>query len=239
MNEPIAPSTAPVLPPATPTDTPTNTLVFVEPHSQASITDAQAAQITRDIQKDLAIGKISQAQADARFDEMHTPLDQRVMPSDNRTDEQKLIDDHFPPARETDFCIHYYPPGQEPQVMPKELTEFDQSARTWLAGAEFPRELGNSLITTIDQVARTTKAMTPNQLEAYGQAEFSKLERAYGGEDKLQEKLHAAALMIQEIEKTKPGLQNLLRSKGIGDSALVASQLIAQSERYWGRRKGR
>jgi hypothetical protein len=60
-----------------------------------------------------------------------------------------------------------------------------------------------------------------------------------GGEDKLQEKLRSAAVMIREIEKTKPGLQNLLRSRGIGDSALVVAQLIGQSERWHARRKGR
>ena len=34
-----------------------------------------------------------------------------------------------------------------------------------------------------------------------------------------------------------PGLKNLLRSKGVGDNALVASLLIRQSERYWARRR--
>ena len=94
MNETIAQSN---LSPATPTVTP----LFVEPHSHASITDAQGAQIERDIREDLAKGKISQAIADARFAELNTPLDQRVAPPDTRTAEQKLIDDHFPPAKES------------------------------------------------------------------------------------------------------------------------------------------
>ena len=121
--------------------------------------------------------------------------------------------------------------------MPKELQEFDQHARTWLSGAEFPRDLGNSLVTTIERVAQTTKAMMPDQLEQYGYAEFTKLERAYG--PALEEKLHAAAVMIHELDQKKPGLKNLLKSKGIGDNALVVAQLIAQSERYLTRRKGR
>lgn len=215
MNEPIAPSTAPAAPQETPPAAPTVTPVFVEPHSHAELTDAQGAQIVRDIREDLLKGKISQAVADARFDELNTPLDQRVAPPDTRTDEQKLIDDHFPLAKEKDYCLRYYPPGQEPPLMPKELTEFDQSARTWLAGAEFPRELGNSLVTTIEHVARTTKGMTPNELEAYGHAEFAKLERAYG--PALEEKLHAANRMVQALEAKRPGLNRFLQSRGVGD----------------------
>ena len=104
-------------------------------------------------------------------------------------------------------------------------------------GAEFPRELGNSLVAEIERVAKTTKGMTPAQIESYGETEFAKLERVYG--PKLEEKLRDAGRMVQELEAKRPGLNAFLQSKGLGDSALIVSQLIAQSERYWGRRKGR
>jgi hypothetical protein len=45
--------------------------------------------------------------------------------------------------------------------------------------------------------------------------------------------------MVEVLEKTKPGLKNLLRSKGLGDNAMVASLLIQQSEGSWVWRKGR
>jgi len=61
-----------------------------------------------------------------------------------------------------------------------------------------------------------------------------KLEKAYGS--KLNEKLNAAGRMVEALEKKQPGLKKLLKSKGIGDNALVASMLIAQSEVYWARR---
>lgn len=86
-------------------------------------------------------------------------------------------------------------------------------------------------------MAQTTKHMDDRQLEQYGYAEFAKLERAYGGEDKLQEKLRAAAVMIDALDKKQPGLKNLLRSKGIGDNALVVAQVIGQSERWHARRE--
>jgi hypothetical protein len=230
---PAAPSSSTSAPMAAPTAPPSSSPVG----PQGEITDAQGVQIVRDIQKDLATGKISQAQADARFAEMHTPLDQRVIPFDNRTDEQRLIDDHFPPAQEKDFLIRYFPPGREPQVMPKELHEFDQHARGWLSAAQFDRTLCNSLVTQISRVAQHTNTMTPDQLETYGENEYVKLQATY--KDTLEDKLRQAGRMVEDLDKKQPGLKNLLRSKGIGDSALVASILIGQSEIYWARRKGR
>jgi hypothetical protein len=79
--------------------------------------------------------------------------------------------------------------------------------------------------------------MNADQLESYGHAEFAKLERAYG--PALDDKLRAAGRMVHELDQNTPGLKNLLRSRGLGDTAMIASLLIQQSERYWARRKGR
>src|SRR5438477_6826666 len=114
-------------------------------------------------------------------------------------------------------------PGHVAQPVTKELRQFDQSARTCLSQAEFPRDLGNSLITTISRVARQTKAMTPEQLERYVLLENAKL-------DRLDEKLRSATVMIHALGQKTPWLKNLLKSKGIGDSALIVAQIIAQSE---------
>jgi hypothetical protein len=45
--------------------------------------------------------------------------------------------------------------------------------------------------------------------------------------------------MVVALDKKQPGLKNLLRSRGLGDNAMVASMLIQQSERWHARRKGR
>ena len=73
-------------------------------------------------------------------------------------------------------------------MIPPRMIEFDQAARGWLSAAEFPRDLGNSLITSITKTAQATKEMTPDQFESYGLVEYMKLEKAYGAglEDKLQ-----------------------------------------------------
>jgi hypothetical protein len=78
--------------------------------------------------------------------------------------------------------------------------------------------------------------MNADQLDQYGADEFVKLERAHDAA--LEERLRSAAEMIHDLDLKQPGLKNLLRSKGIGDNALVASLLIQQAERYHAR-KGR
>jgi hypothetical protein len=187
--------------------------------------------------EDVASGKLTPEAAAKISDDLGTPLDQRSMPADTRTDEQRLIDAHFPVAKPEEFSIRYADPGQPAPPMTKELKQFDTSARTWLSQAEFPRDLGNSLITTISKAAQQTKAMTPEQLESYALVEYAKLEQVYGAE--LEAKLNAAGHMVVALDKKQPGLKNLLRSRGLGDNAMVASMLIQQSERWHARRKGR
>jgi len=106
--------------------------------------------------------------------------------------------------------------------------------RTWLAGAEFPKPLGDSLVSQVDQVLRTTGAMNDAQLEEYGAREFQKLRGIY--HEKLEEKLGRVKLMVDELEGKQPGLKRLLQTKGIGDSAMVASLLVQQAERWHARR---
>ena len=77
--------------------------------------------------------------------------------------------------------------------------------------------------------------MNDSQLEVYGQAEFAKLERAYGPE--LDAKLQLAGKMIAELDGKQPGLKRLLQSRGIGDAASVVALLVQQAERYYVRNR--
>jgi hypothetical protein len=227
---PAAPAPAPTAP-----TTPIAPPAPVELHSHAGLYESEAATMADWTRQDVASGKLIPEAAAKIFDDLGTPMDQRVTPPDTRSDEQKLIDQHFPPAKPEEFSIRYADPGQSPPPMTPEMKQFDQSARTWLSAAEFPRELGNSLITTIERVAQTTKHLDANQLEQYGFDEFAKLERVYGKE--LDAKLQQAAVMIDALDKKQPGLKNLLRGHGVGDSALVVAQIIGQSERWHARRR--
>lgn len=227
MNDSPPPQATPAAPTLTaPTVTPQ-----VEPHTQAPVSDSEAATPAKWTREDLAAGKISSDQAERTFDDLQTPVKQRA--PDTRTDEQKMLDTQFPTTKPDEFIIRYGGPGED-VVMTPQLKAFDQSARAWLSEAGLPRKLGNSLVTTIAKVAHTTKDMTPDQLESYDHAEFAKLEHAYGAT--LEEKLNAAALMIHDLDLKQPGLKNLLRSKGRGDSAPVASMLIQHATIYHARR---
>jgi len=193
----------------------------------------EAAKMADWTREDVKSGKLSRKQAEKIFDDLAVPEDQRTT-EEVRTDEQILLDQHFPVARPEDYVIRWNRPGNPTPLSP-EMKVLDTSARGWLAGAEFPRELGNSLISTIEKVAQQTKAMSPEQHEQYGFDEFAKLEHAYG--PVLDDKLRAAGRMVEDLDQKTPGLKNVLKSKGLGDNAMIASLLIQQSERYHARRR--
>lgn len=228
-----APTTAPATAPA-PSAPPASPAPSGEP---PPVLSPEAVTMASWVKEDLAAGKISAEQAANIFDDLGVPLDQRATPADTRTDEHKLIDTQFPAAKPEEYQIRYADPGQVAPPMSAEMKAFDSSARTWLSQAEFPANLGNSLITTIAKTAQATKHMNATQLEEYGYAEYAKLERVYGSE--LEKKLQAAGRMVEALDAKQPGLKNLLKSKGLGDNAMVASLLIQQAERWHARRKGR
>lgn len=207
--------------PATPAPTAPAAPVFTP-----ELNPAQAETMAGWIKADLAAGKLTPEQAAKSFDELGTPAENRT---DTRTEAAKELDEAgFAPAdKPEDYVIHY---GVE---MTPEGKQFDTAARTWLHGAGFPKDTGNSLVTTIGRVAQHTNNMTPDQLATYGQTEYAKLEKTYG--ESLGEKLQAANRMIHALEDRQPGLKQLLQSKGIGDNAIVASMLIGQAELYWKR----
>jgi hypothetical protein len=118
--------------------------------------------------------------------------------------------------------------------MTPELKQFDQSAQTWLSMAAMPKNIGDSLVHAIAKTAQTTKGMSASELEHYGTTEFAKLEKAHGAA--LEERLRNAGRMVEDLERTRPGLKNLLRSSEIGDNAMVANLLIAPAQIYHSRR---
>ena len=149
----------------TPTVTP-----LVEHHSENGLSP-EAVKMAGWVREDLAAGEISSEQAAKIFDDLGVPLDQRVTLTDTQTEKHRLVDEQFPVGRAQDFRIAYADPGWPAPPMTNELAKFDQSAREWLVGAEFPTDLGNSLITAITKSAQATKGMNDNELESYAYTE--------------------------------------------------------------------
>lgn len=236
MNDAPIPQAHAAEPQASPASQAATPVPPVEPTTHSGLASSEAEKMATWAREDLAAGKITQAQADQIFGELNTPVDQRVTPADTRSAEEQVRDAHFPIAKPEDYSIRYGVPGQE-QPMTTELKQFDTTARTWLSEAGFERNLGNALVNEIDRVTQRTPKMSAQELEGYGWAEYGKLEQVHG--DKLEEKLKSAGRMIEELDKKQPGLKNLLRSKGIGDNALIANLLIQQSQHYHARKQGR
>ena len=212
--------------PSTPAAAPTPAATPAQPIFTPELNPAQAETMAGWIKADLAAGKLTPEQAAKSFDELGTPAENRT---DTRTEAAKELDAAglAPADKPEDYVIHY---GVE---MTPEGKQFDTAARTWLHGAGFPKDTGNSLVTTIGRVAQQTARFTPDQLTTYGQTEYAKLQKTYG--ESLGEKLQAANRMIHAMEERQPGIKALLQSRGIGDNAIVASMLIGQAELYWKR----
>lgn len=172
--------------------------------------------------KDLASWKITLKQAATIFNDLGTPMEQRE--PDTRSDEAKALDATFPVGKAIDYTIPYGRPGEKVE-MTTQLKEFDSAAIAWLFGAQFPRENGNSLIGTISKTA---------QLDQYGADEYVKLEKVYG--NSLDEGLRQSGRMVEALENAAR-LEAAARSRGIWDSAMVASLLIQQATVYHARNK--
>lgn len=202
------------------------------PTQQAALTPAQAQQMSEWIKADVAAGKLTPEKAAAAFQELGTPLDQRG--PDQRTDEEKQFDQAFPTAKPEEYLIRYGLPDGQP--LSPEMKQFDSTARGWLSDAGFARSNGNSLINAITKTVQQTQRMTEAELDTFSAAEYAKLERVYGAH--LEEKLQAAAKMIDDLDRRRPGLRHLLRAKGIGDAAEVVNAILLHAPIY-AARKGR
>ncbi len=102
---PTAPMTLPTAPtvPPTPIVMPSPAAPFIEPHSHAGITGAEAAQIVGDIRADVAKGRITEAEAAWRYDALVATPEQRA--TDTRTAAEIELDLAFSSAKAQDYNI--------------------------------------------------------------------------------------------------------------------------------------
>jgi hypothetical protein len=132
----------------------------------AELTETEAVKMRQWTKEDLQAEKITAEAAERAFADLGTSSEHMLKP-DDRTPEQVALDRDFPSAAKSDYIINWGLPASP------ELKAADESARTWLQSAGFPQHLGNSLVNTIEQVARQTKDMTDQQVENFAETEFS------------------------------------------------------------------
>ncbi|MBK5283206.1 MAG: hypothetical protein JJE16_14105 [Nitrospiraceae bacterium] len=156
-----------------------------------------------------------------------------LTPADTRTDEQKLVAAQFPAAKESDFIIQYYPPGQAPPVLPKEKQSLDANARKWMAAMGLSREQGTNMATFIAEAIQQTHPLSANERVAYKERENVRLDRVLGpGWD---DQLKPANRMIREVNALHPGFTDFVRAHG--DNAPLIMELIKAATIYHARKR--
>lgn len=230
MNEstPTQTPTAPRAP--APAAAPTAPIVS-GPHPDLTI--EQAAKMAEWAKEDLTSGKITEAQAEKIFNDLGTPPEQRIITEDTRTAEQRMLDQHFPPAKPEEFAIQWNAPG-DTAPLSAEVKQFDQTVRGWLTELRLPREHGQAIINIVSKLAQ--QKMTPEQVEVYRDAETTRLREVLG--DTYDERMELARQMIHEVDSRKPGLKAFLLRNGVGDTAGLVAMLVNHAPIYHAR-KGR
>ena len=223
--------------PAAPITTTPTVASQVSLHTWDTFTPTEAAKMIEWERDNLAKGIITPEEAAKRFDSLGATPEQRA--PDTRSDEVKQLDAHFPPAKESDYVLHMYPPGQAPAVIPKEDQVFEANARAWMgpSGAGLPVNIGNALVHAIVQSKQATNGMTESQRVQRDYDTFDKLRQAHG--DKLEERLDAADRMIHMIEQTHRGVYEFLTEHHLSTDPMVMNMLISHAPIYHARRKGR
>ena len=226
-------TTTPGAPPA-PAPTPAPQ-VQVQPHSKSGLSESEAATMAGWIRQDLLAGKMTPEAATKAFDELGASPEQRLPVA--RSDAEKQMDQVFGvPAKSEEYLIPYGKPGEAVQ-MTEPIKAFDANVRGWMADAGLSRESGNGVVAIISKAIQYTHTMSPEQRESYKDQENEKLRQLFGGQDKLEEQLQPAAVMIHELDQKRPGLREFVRTHG--DNALFVAQLIQAARAYHARRKGR
>lgn len=200
----------------------------IDQHNTLSPSDH--AQAIAHIHAMRAKGTLTPDQANHVFDELAVPHAQRQ--PDTRSDDVKLLDQHFPPAKPEEFsAVRFHLANEDPTP---EQRQSSTITRTWLSEAGFSRDLGNTVFRIARETATKLQRMTDAEHAEWSKTQNDRLRRVYG--DSLDAKLAQAGQMVHLIELKHPGLKQLLRQ--IGDSSILASLLIQQSDRYFARRKG-
>jgi hypothetical protein len=141
---------------------------LLQPSMSAEITQTEAIKMRQWTKEGLQAGKITAEAAERAFADLGTSTSEQ-MRRDDRTPDHVALDRDFPSAAKSDYIINWGLPASP------ELKAADESARVWLSEAGFPQHLGNSLVNTIEQVARQTKNMTDQQVENFAETEFQRL----------------------------------------------------------------
>ena len=235
MIDPNSPPTAPVTPapntsaapgspPSALTAPPGTALELAQRLNAGTITINDAAKLSK--AANLSMLDIARASSTLRTMEAEPKAETRT-PAEQEADRQFGL-----PARPEEFTVRHYMPGREPAVMPKEVRDFDANVRGWMSDAGLPKNLGDSLASTLSKAIERTRMMTVEEREVYRDSENAKLEKLFGP-DWHETKLPPVRVMLDQLELKRPGLRALIREHG--DHATFLAQLIQAAKIYHSR----
>jgi hypothetical protein len=142
------------------------------------------------------------------------------------------IDQHFPPARPEQFDLPSLADEGE-DYGPRQF-EADKLARSWLADARFPREIGSHIAQEAARTAALLKTMTPESRELWARGQREMIDRTLGAA--APRKLALAHQLIQELEGKSPGVVAFLEASGAGNAATIVVQVAEHATRLAARR---
>ena len=175
-----------------------------------------------------AAGRLSDADLATALEEMNEPSDAPA--ADTRTSAQKEHDAVFPPAKPEQYD---FPQHVDAERMTPDMKAADAMSRGWLSTALFSKEHGSALATIADRVAAEIEHHSPEQHALYARSQKILLENMWG-QDTDKNMATAKAFVLRSAKKS-PELLHMLNETGLGDSAIIISQLFNQAERLMSR----
>jgi len=112
--------------------------------------------------------------------------------------------------------------------------EAGKLARSWLADARLPREIGSRIAQEAARSATLLKTMTPEAREIWTRGQRETIDRTLGAA--ASQKLALAQRLIQELETKSPGVVAFLEASGAGNAAAVVVQVAEHATRLAARR---
>ena len=184
---------------------------------------------------EVAAGRLTREKADAmlRADGVEPPARKAEEALFVPPDEAETTAEVFPAARPEDYRMPRLTQGSE--ELTQEHIEFDRQARTWLAAAQFPREIGSAVADEVARVDARMQAASDFEFSAFQAQETAQLRRMWGKD--YDRKMGLARQLVAEIEAQSPGLVHVLNETGAGSSATVIANFALQAERLQARRR--
>ncbi|MBK8157368.1 MAG: hypothetical protein IPK59_00635 [Rhodospirillaceae bacterium] len=110
----------------------------------------------------------------------------------------------------------------------QEAQETENQIRGWLATAQMPADIGNSVLHEAAQTFAVWRDASDAERQAYSDGQQAMLEKLWG--DQMPAKLKLAGQLMRELEAKSPGIIEMLSITGAGSNARVITSFAYAAE---------